>query len=356
MPTSQHYFSKPDAVEQVKNRLFKQLACYCCALHTFLIFFFWYCDVYFLAFINIGSVALWLLGIYYLQQQKSHISLHLFCLEVTLHSILVCATLGMAYGFQYYLWTIASLILLDIRLKLKLASVLALGLVVAFAMLFELFDNVPNTFIFSELAPYIHFINVLICGLPSIYTIGHIREITFSHRYQLATLAAKDPLTSLFNRRYAKELINNAQEDCLATSRQMCVIMADIDHFKAVNDKFGHDAGDEVLIDVALRLSRYALHSDIAVRWGGEEFLLVLINCDLEQAQARAENIRRDIAMHDFYGETLKVTMSFGIAQWHPAIPFSVAVQLADDALYASKAKGRNCTTATAPSQTTNLG
>ncbi|KZN57219.1 hypothetical protein N474_08435 [Pseudoalteromonas luteoviolacea CPMOR-2] len=355
MPTSQHYFSKPDAVEQVKNRLFKQLAYYCCALHTFLIFFFWYCDVYFLALINIGSVTLWMLGIYYLHQQKSHISLRLFCVEVTLHSILVCATLGMTYGFQYYLWTIASLILLDYRLKLKLASALALGLVIAFAALFELFDNVQNTFIFSELAPYIHFINVLICGLPSIYTIGHIREITFSHRYQLATLAAKDPLTNLFNRRYAKELINNAQEDCLATSRQMCVIMADIDHFKSVNDKFGHDAGDEVLVEVALRLSRFALNSDIAVRWGGEEFLLVLINCDLEQAQTRAESIRRDIATQGFYGDTHNVTMSFGIAQWHPALPFSVAVQLADDALYASKAKGRNCTTTTTAGHTSQL-
>ncbi|MDK1290386.1 GGDEF domain-containing protein [Pseudoalteromonas umbrosa] len=345
MATRQHYFSQPDSVEQVKIRLFKQLAYYCLGLHCLLLVLFWYCDILILALVNIGSVIAWSLGIKLLHQNKSHLALRLFCMEVTLHSIFVCATLGMDYGFQYYLWTIASLILLDYQLKLKIASAMALSLIVTFALLFELFSNVDHRFLFSELAPFIHFINVLICAIPSIYTIGHIREVTFSNRYQLAQLAAKDPLTSLFNRRYAKELINNAQENCINTSQQLTIIMADIDHFKNINDKFGHDIGDDVLIEVALKINKYTQESDIAVRWGGEEFLLVLVNCDLHHAQERVECLRRDIAQHIFHNHELQVTMSFGIAQWYPALPFRIAVKLADDALYMSKAQGRNRTT-----------
>ncbi|AOT10000.1 GGDEF domain-containing protein [Pseudoalteromonas luteoviolacea] len=345
MATRQHYFSQPDTVEQVKNRLFKQLAYYCLGLHCLLLVLFWYCDIAILAVVNVGSVIAWSMGIKLLYQNKSHLALRLFCIEVTLHSIFVCAVLGMSYGFQYYLWTIASLILLDYQLKLKIASGLALLLILTFAALFELFNSVQHSFILSHLAPYIHFINVLICALPSIYTIGHIREVTFSNRYQLAQLAAKDPLTSLFNRRYAKELIKNAQENCVNTSQQLTIVMADIDHFKGINDKYGHDMGDDVLIEVALKIKHHTLHSDIAVRWGGEEFLLVFVNCDLQTAQARVESLRREIETHTFNGDTLQVTMSFGIAQWHPALPFRMAIKLADDALYISKTQGRNRTT-----------
>ncbi|KZN34468.1 MULTISPECIES: sensor domain-containing diguanylate cyclase [Pseudoalteromonas] len=345
MATRQHYFSQPDTVELVKNRLFKQLAYYCLALHSLLLVFFWYCDIWILTAVNVGSVIAWAVGIKLLYMHQTPLALRLFCIEVTVHSVFVCATLGMDYGFQYYLWTIASLILLDYQLKLKFASALALLLIITFAMLFELFNKVQNTFLFSEFAPYIHFINVLICALPSIYTIGHIREVSFSNRYQLAQMAAIDPLTNLFNRRYAKELINNAQENSIETSQQLSVIMADIDHFKTINDKYGHEIGDEVLIEVASKIQQHTLHSDIAVRWGGEEFLLVFVNCDLATTQARIESLRRDIATHSFNDQRLPVTMSFGVAQWHPALPFRVAVKLADDALYMSKARGRNRTT-----------
>ncbi|RZM81111.1 DNA polymerase III subunit delta' [Pseudoalteromonas rubra] len=346
VPIAQHIYSQPDEVELVKVKLFKQVAYYCLCLHLLFIFAFWYSQVYILAIANIASVAAWATGIYLLNLGHSHLALRVFCIEVTAHSVLVCATLGMDYGFQYYLWTIACMLLLDMKLKLRLAITLSLSLIVLFAALFELFSDVQTAFVFHDYARPIHFINVFVCGLPMIYVIGHVRESTFIQRHQLATLAARDPLTNLFNRRYAKELILRAHSSCAHNDQSLCVVMADLDHFKQINDQLGHDVGDEVLQTVSNILREHVTDQDIAVRWGGEEFLLVLVDCSLEEALQRLETLRQTLEKQRFNGDELTATMSFGVALWHTALPFSVALQLADDALYSSKAKGRNCITA----------
>ncbi|TMP28723.1 DNA polymerase III subunit delta' [Pseudoalteromonas rubra] len=346
VPIAQHFYSQPDEVELVKVKLFKQVAYYCLCLHLLFIFAFWYSHVYILAIANIASVAAWASGIHLLNRGHSHLALRVFCIEVTVHSVLVCATLGMDYGFQYYLWTIACMLLLDLQLKLRLAITLSLSLIVLFAVLFELYGTVNTTFVFHDYARPIHFINVFICGLPMIYVIGQIRESTFIQRRQLATLAARDPLTNLFNRRYAKELILRAHASCAHNDQSLCVVMADLDHFKQINDQLGHDMGDEVLQTVSDILHKHVTDQDIAVRWGGEEFLLVLVDCNLEQAVHRLETLRQTLEMQQFNGNELTATMSFGVALWHTALPFSVALQLADDALYTSKAQGRNRVTA----------
>ncbi|QPB81577.1 diguanylate cyclase [Pseudoalteromonas rubra] len=346
VPIAQHFYSQPDEVELVKVKLFKQVAYYCLCLHLLFIFAFWYSHVYILSIANIASVAAWATGIYLLNRGHSHLALRVFCVEVTGHSVLVCATLGMDYGFQYYLWTIACMLLLDMKLKLRLAIVLSLSMIVLFALLFELYSSVNTPFLFQEYARSIHFINVFVCGLPMIYVIGHVRESTFIQRRQLAKLAARDPLTNLFNRRYAKELILRAHSSCAHNGQSLCVVMADLDHFKQINDQLGHDMGDEVLQTVSDILREHVTDQDIAVRWGGEEFLLVLVDCTQEEALIRIETLRQTLEKQRFNGEELTATMSFGVALWHTALPFSVTLQLADDALYTSKAQGRNRVTA----------
>jgi diguanylate cyclase (GGDEF)-like protein len=120
--------------------------------------------------------------------------------------------------------------------------------------------------------------------------------------------------------------------------------MCDIDHFKQLNDQFGHAAGDEVLRDVAKLFQQNLRQQDIASRTGGEEFLLIFPQTEYYNAYLVAEKIRVAFEQYRFLKPhpSYRVTASFGVAQCHNASDFSKAVLLADQQLYQSKAKGRN--------------
>jgi len=125
------------------------------------------------------------------------------------------------------------------------------------------------------------------------------------------------------------------------------VLMADLDHFKKVNDMYGHLVGDDVLREVARRLLVSVRPYDLVGRFGGEEFLVVLNNCDADSAMDRAEELRQAIAAAPITAasNSISVTMSFGVIAsqyWNPASPDEF-VRRADAALYAAKDAGRNC-------------
>ncbi|WP_440054667.1 diguanylate cyclase [Pseudoalteromonas sp. T1lg65] len=338
----QHPYSKPDNSEAAKFALLRKVAVYCLWIHAGLILVFWQLGVPFLSAVNIGSVLLWYAGIRLIDQGAYSLALRIFCFEVAAHAILVCAILGMGLGFQYYLWTVSCLMLLDYQLKLTRAVSYAIGLISLFALLQIWFADIPYRYAYPQLLPYVHTINVLACGVPMIYTIAQIRELTLQQKNTLATLAAHDPLTHLFNRRYANELILHARESCLSTGCPICVLMADIDHFKDINDELGHDTGDAVLVHVAEVIQQHLKPADIAVRWGGEEFLFVLAPCNIDEATTRAEALRKAVGMIHFDKWQLNLTISLGVTQWQASQSFEEAVQVADTALYDSKNSGRN--------------
>jgi diguanylate cyclase (GGDEF)-like protein len=155
-------------------------------------------------------------------------------------------------------------------------------------------------------------------------------------RAQLTELALHDPLTGLPNRR----ALEAALERALARRAAASVILADVDHFSAVNNEHGHDAGDAALRGVARRLRSRARASDIVGRWGGEEFLIVLSDTDLGGAGALAEDLRVTLAGRPVAG--LALTASFGVAQRDGDVSPAELVALADTALYEAKRGGRN--------------
>jgi diguanylate cyclase len=120
------------------------------------------------------------------------------------------------------------------------------------------------------------------------------------------------------------------------------VLFIDIDHFKQINDSFGHESGDEVLRQLAVVLSQAVRATDFTGRYGGEEFLVVLADTDAEGAQRRAEALRQSVAAHDF-GVVRQLTVSIGVALARPQDKNEEeAVNRADQALYRAKAEGRN--------------
>ena len=165
-------------------------------------------------------------------------------------------------------------------------------------------------------------------------------------RYQqrMEQLAAVDKLTGLLNRQAFAIFIDKLVAEYRREPRPASVLLVDIDHFKNFNDRYGHLAGDHVLQGVTQRLQHGLRESDIAVRWGGEEFLLVLRRCDLAEAQRIAENLRQAVQQKafDIAGQALEVTISIGVAEYDGIELPDQWINRADTGLYAAKNSGRN--------------
>ncbi len=159
-------------------------------------------------------------------------------------------------------------------------------------------------------------------------------------------LSISDPLTGLHNRRYMERHLKTLIADAERTGRSLSVLMADIDHFKQVNDTYGHDAGDLVLKEFADRFRRYTRGVDMACRLGGEEFLIIMHDTDKALARQVGERVRECVAARPFkIGPALDipVTASVGLATWEGEGDTSEALfKRADTALYAAKRQGRN--------------
>lgn len=165
---------------------------------------------------------------------------------------------------------------------------------------------------------------------------------------RLEQLAQTDPLTQLLNRRALTERITAEMERALRYDSTLALLMIDLDHFKRVNDTYGHLVGDDVLRDVAKLLVDTIRVSDIVARYGGEEFLVLLPETDDAGAESFADRIRAAVEEHDFTdnGEhpQLRLTASIGVAMYPAARIESVEDLFArsDAALYRAKADGRN--------------
>ncbi len=160
-------------------------------------------------------------------------------------------------------------------------------------------------------------------------------------------LAVTDPLTGLHNRRYMESHIATLMERAVERDRPLALLVVDIDHFKPVNDTYGHDAGDEVLREFARRLKTSVRGIDLACRFGGEEFVIVMPEADLGTASAVGERLRRLIAGAPFEvgggAHALDITISVGIAVRAGGDDAPDALlRRADQALYRAKRDGRN--------------
>jgi len=172
-----------------------------------------------------------------------------------------------------------------------------------------------------------------------------LQDQLIAARERLRIKAAHDPLTGLWNH---EEIISTLERELARASRggeQVAAIMADIDHFKLVNDGFGHLAGDAVLRRVADKMLERIRPYDAVGRYGGEEFLVVLFGCDGKSALALAERLRLSVcrAPIDTAEGVIPVTISLGVALSGAGLQESLAlIRAADQALYRAKEKGRN--------------
>jgi diguanylate cyclase (GGDEF)-like protein len=178
---------------------------------------------------------------------------------------------------------------------------------------------------------------------------GYQMAASLKHIQRFSTVkkeAIYDTLTDLFNRRYFEERLSAEAQKAFESESNLSIIMVDIDHFKKVNDTFGHDGGDKVLREIASLLKNSVRKHDTVARYGGEEFVLLLPGAPLDPTNMVAERIRRSVENTSFdMGQTqIHITISLGISNFpiHRMKSKEELVKMADLALYEAKRGGRN--------------
>ena len=173
--------------------------------------------------------------------------------------------------------------------------------------------------------------------------VGILRDATERVRTEerLKQLATTDTLTGVCNRRRFDEMLANEIQRATRFATPLSLILFDIDHFKRVNDTYGHQTGDQVLIQLAVTVGSAIRATDLLARWGGEEFVLLLPGSDQNAARVLAEKLRLRVASQDF-SDVDRITCSFGVAAWEPHDTADALLKKADDALYRAKKNGRN--------------
>ena len=164
---------------------------------------------------------------------------------------------------------------------------------------------------------------------------------------ELKLLASTDPMTKLYNRRYFTKMAEHTLDLVKREKKDLSVIMLDIDKFKNVNDTYGHQVGDDVIIELANKLMECQRQSDIVCRYGGEEFVILLPNTSIDGAKVVAEKIREEVeslSINLLTNEKLNFTISLGVSQVNLENESNIelALKRADDALYIAKENGRN--------------
>lgn len=190
------------------------------------------------------------------------------------------------------------------------------------------------------------YINLGICLVITLFVVLLMNVSLSRYQRRLEQMASTDKLTGMLNRQAFTILMDKLLAEYVRQPRPVSMLLLDIDHFKRVNDAYGHATGDRVLCRVAEQIQQALRKSDMAVRWGGEEFLIVLDKCSMEEARQIAEKIRQRVAHYSLIVEgkniAIPITVSLGVSQFSGDEPAEQAISRADAALYQAKNNGRN--------------
>lgn len=252
-------------------------------------------------------------------------------------------------------YTLAALIAVTfLRLRERIKPSRDIRIVNAISLIFISLFSMLNANNYTQVETYtMTLITFVIIG----YSAGFVLHIVYGgfHKMQRSErliskykeAAFTDSLTGLGNRRRFEEEMKRVDEEVFSGAQDVVLLLIDIDHFKSINDTYGHDAGDAILVELGIRLTQTARADDMVCRNGGEEFSILLADCNLSQGFVIAKRYLRQIAETPFAlpnGEPLEVTVSIGIASSSEAkvVTSSQLIKKADIGLYVAKRSGRN--------------
>lgn len=300
-----------------------------------------------LAWLNVASIAMYGTAYWLLSRRLNLPAVLLIWIEVLGHATIGSLLVGWNSGFHYYLLMFIPAIVVSGRVR---EMVLTLAL-----LLTSYLGLHAATQAYGIMAPLssaglniVHAFNVTIVFAMASYTARFYYNTVRRAERKLLELATTDSLTSLSNRRHLLALAEREVTRSRLTGDPIALILADIDHFKQINDEYGHDGGDRVITHAGAQLAGLCRAQDIVARWGGEEFLILLPATTFDDGFAVAERIRKTVANAavEHQGRTINYTLSLGVASLKEDESFNDAIIRADRALYQSKESGRDRVTA----------
>ena len=297
-----------------------------------------------LAWINVVSVAMYAGAYYALKYHRNRIAVVLIWAEVLGHAGLGIVLIGWESGFHYYLLMFIPAICVSASRKWAIYALLALwGYYIALDVLMWYVE--PLQPIHQTALHIVHLFNLSVVFAMFSYLSSYYLRMVVTAQRKLREMATTDSLTGLFNRRHMTYLAEKELARFSRSGHPVGFLLLDVDHFKSINDAYGHETGDRVLGFVADVIREELRAQDLIGRWGGEEFLAILPDTDSGKAQASAERIRNAFLVRDWSaitGGDAEVTISIGVSELRAGDDLSAAVSRADEALYRGKTGGRN--------------
>ncbi len=314
-----------------------------------------------LVWYNVGAIVFYLY-ITLRVNRKNHLvfSVNAVYWEVLVCAVFSCLMLGWEWGFSMYtLSMIPAMYYLaytipGMKSRIGVPTMMSAGIGAAFILTRAACGRMEPFYVRAKLLPdmqisfYYFNISIAIAVLLLFSTLFAVEIVYMQKQLEkenayLGEVANIDPLTHLLNRRSMNERLKTAIETSAVSGEVFCIALIDIDDFKRVNDSYGHDCGDEVLVSVAKIISANVGTEDAVCRWGGEE-ILVMIKDELTAAKSMAEIICRKIRENEVIheGNTVKVTMTVGMTEYQENQRLQDMIAEADKNMYYGKHHGKN--------------
>jgi diguanylate cyclase (GGDEF)-like protein len=335
-------------IEKKKRPEFWRVLLRCCqvaALTDIAFFFlFYFLNSPILAFVNIVSVTMYIVAYYSLKRRNTQVAVFLIWSEVLIHAGLGIILIGWESGFHYFLLMFIPAICLSTSRKLGLFALTVLfGFYVGLNVVTWFIDPIQP--INSLALKIVHLFNLSVVFVMFSYlSLFYLKTVRHAQR-KLRIMATTDPLTGLLNRRHMTHLADQEIQLFNQSNNTIGFLLIDLDDFKNINDQYGHETGDDVLINVAQILKKQVRKQDLISRWGGEEFLVIIPDSTTGDAQISAERIRTAFLTYDWLeaiGKNVSPTISVGVSELQQGESLSSGIARADRALYKGKASGRN--------------
>lgn len=342
------------------KRKYAVLACGTAMIHGLFVFLFFSIRILPLAIYNVAVVLFYLFVALVLTRQEFYMAIYIsIFVEILLHSVIATVLIGWNWGFMVY--TVA-LVPISFYLSYtmphmerRLSVPMVTSVIVTFCyMAVDILMRCTTPVYVEEFASglvngcyyfntMLAFVFLLLFSMLFALEVRYMQRQLERENIKLEEIANYDPLTKLLNRRSMAQYLKKSLERVQIGKDTFCLIMADIDDFKHVNDTYGHAFGDQVLVLISEIISGNIRGCDYACRWGGEEFLISLMT-DVEHVQRIAERIRKDIlgsVIESGEGD-VHVTVTMGIAEYHEGVVIRDLVEEADRKLYYGKKHGKN--------------
>ncbi len=315
------------------------------ATHVMFVGLFYELGAYTLAKINLGSVLLFAISYVCLKKRLNLLAVALILLEILAHALLAVRAIGWDSGFHYYLLVVVPVLVISKTRIPAFKPIMLLALLLVYIGMDKVMRDLPPYDVLTAQAlSGLRYFNITVTFLLLTYLSGiYLRLVTKAEK-ALRVLATTDPLTQLLNRRSLMEIAEYEVVQRKRHQAPLAFILADIDHFKSVNDQHGHAAGDAVLKAVSQALRQASREQDSIARWGGEEFLILMPDATLSTACNVAERLRKQVEAIEvpLDGKQIKVSMTFGVSTHHGDEVVDTPINRADTALYKGKVAGRN--------------